>query len=74
MAISARNRTRHLVGASCAAALFAGTVGVATVEAVPQTTKATAESTSAAPHKPCTRYHYDKNHNRVWDPPGCTPP
>jgi hypothetical protein len=69
MAISTRKRIRHLVGASCAAALLAGTVGMASAEAVPQ--KATEESSSAAP---CTAYHYDANHERIWDPPGCTPP
>ncbi|WP_351231668.1 hypothetical protein [Streptomyces sp. NPDC002133] len=74
MAIGTRKRIRYLVGASCTAALLAGTVGVASAEAVPRTTKATAESSRAAPLETCTGYHYDENHNRIWDPPGCTPP
>ncbi|MBA2946395.1 hypothetical protein [Streptomyces himalayensis] len=74
MATSARRRIRHLVGASCAAALLAGTVGVASAEAAPRTTKATAESSSAAPLETCTDYHYDENGMLIWDPPGCTPP
>ncbi|MEU9291733.1 hypothetical protein AB0D57_45775 [Streptomyces sp. NPDC048275] len=74
MATSAPNRIRHLVGAFCAAALLAATVGVAAAEAVPGTTKATAQPSSTAPKEPCTGYHYDEEHNRVWDPPGCTPP
>ncbi|WP_409471417.1 hypothetical protein [Streptomyces sp. HC307] len=74
MATSTRRRLRHLVGASFAAALLAGTVGAASAEAVPQTPKATAESLSAAPHETCTDYHYDKNGKIIWDPPGCTPP
>lgn len=74
MAISIQRPIRDLVGASCALALLAGTVGVASAEAVPQATKATAESSSAASRKPCTGYHYDENHMHVWDPAGCTPP
>lgn len=74
MAIRSQKRMRHLVGASCAAALIAGTVGVAGAEAVPQTAKATVESSRAAPQEPCTGYHYDENHVRIWDPSGCTPP
>ncbi|MFC9915692.1 hypothetical protein [Streptomyces sp. NPDC127197] len=74
MATSSRRRLRHLAGASCAAALLAGTVGVASAEAAPQTTKATAESLSAAPYETCTGYHYDENYMRIWEPPGCTPP
>lgn len=66
-------RLRHLVGAACAAVLLAGTVGVASAEAVPQTTKATAESSNAAPHEPCTGNHIEDG-RLVWDPPGCTPP
>ncbi|MFE2963147.1 hypothetical protein ACFXKC_05515 [Streptomyces sp. NPDC059340] len=74
MRTSAWWRLRHLVGASCAAALLAGTVGVASAEAVPRTTKATAESLSAAPYETCTDYHYDQSGTLIWDPPGCTPP
>ncbi|MFI6495242.1 hypothetical protein [Streptomyces sp. NPDC050564] len=71
MAISIRKYTRHLVGASCAAALLAGTVGVASAEALPLTT---VEAPRAAPHGDCTGYHYDQDRNRIWDPAGCTPP
>ncbi|MFK4145270.1 hypothetical protein [Streptomyces sp. NPDC004065] len=74
MATSILTLTRYLVGASCAAALLAGTVGVATAEAAPRTTQVTAESPRVAPLDACTGYHYDDSHNRVWDPPGCTPP
>lgn len=74
METSAWRRLRHLVAASCAAALLAGTVGVASAEAVPQTTKAMVESSSAAPLQTCTDYHYDENGTLIWDPPGCTPP
>ncbi|MFH8801292.1 hypothetical protein ACH4F6_17105 [Streptomyces sp. NPDC017936] len=73
MKTSAWWRPRHLVGASCAAALLAGTVGLASAEAVPRTTKAAAESSKAAPYKPCTGNHIEGG-NLVWDPPGCTPP
>lgn len=71
MAISTRKYTRYLFGASCAAALLAGTVGVLGAQALPPTT---AQASRAAPHGDCTGYHYDENRNRVWDPPGCTPP
>lgn len=74
MNIRTRKCVRHLVGASCAAALLAGTVGVASAEAVPQTMKATAEVSRTAPYDECTGYHYDENLNHIWDPPGCTPP
>ncbi|MFL4946026.1 hypothetical protein ACJ6WE_01330 [Streptomyces sp. MMS24-I31] len=47
---------------------------MATAEAVPQTTKATTEWSRSAPLGPCSGYHYDDSHNRIWDPPGCTPP
>lgn len=47
MVTSAWKRIRHLVGAFCVAALLAGTVGVTSAEAMPQTTKATAEAPSA---------------------------
>lgn len=70
METSTRRRIRHLVGASCAAALLAGTVGVASAEAVPQTTKATVESSSAAPLMPCEK----QNKDGTWAPPGCSPP
>ncbi|MBD0422036.1 hypothetical protein H0H10_23255 [Streptomyces sp. TRM S81-3] len=74
MAIRAHRRLRHLAGASCAAALLAGTAGVAGAEAVPRTTPATVQSPSAAPHGTCTDYHYGEDGTLVWDPPGCTPP
>jgi hypothetical protein len=74
MAISTKRRIRYLAGASCTAALLAGAVGVTSAQAMPQTTKATTQSPSAAPQGGCTGYHYDQNHNRIWDPPGCTPP
>lgn len=64
MATSARKHIRHLVGAFCAAALLAGTVGVTSAEAMPQTTKATAESPSAVSRDSCTGPQ---------DPPGCIP-
>jgi hypothetical protein len=64
MATSARKRIRHLVGAFCLAALLAATVGVTSAEAMPQTTKATAESLSAASNDPCVGPQ---------DPPGCIP-
>ncbi|MBG0857756.1 hypothetical protein I2W78_39425 [Streptomyces spinoverrucosus] len=73
METNAWRRLRHLVGASCAAALLAGTVGVASAEAVPRTTKATPEPSNAAPHEPCTGNHIEDG-MLVWDPPGCTPP
>ncbi|MDX2706889.1 hypothetical protein PV350_29145 [Streptomyces sp. PA03-6a] len=69
-----RSRIRHLVGASCAAALLAGTVGVASAQAAPQTTKATTEASRLAPGEDCTSYHNDSDGNPVWEPPGCTPP
>ncbi|GGN93765.1 hypothetical protein GCM10011579_092560 [Streptomyces albiflavescens] len=71
MTISTRKYIRHLVGASCAAALLAATVGVASAETVSLTT---GETSRAAPHGDCTGYHYDENRNRIWDPAGCTPP
>jgi hypothetical protein len=74
MAVNTRNCIRHLGGAFCAVALLAGTAGMTSAEAVPQATKATAASSSVAPDKPCTGYHYDENGNRVWHPPGCVPP
>lgn len=74
MAISTWTYTRHLVGATCAAAMLTGTVGVASAEAVPLTTKATAGVSRAAPSGECTGYHYDENLRLIWDPPGCTPP
>ncbi|MFD7461164.1 MULTISPECIES: hypothetical protein [unclassified Streptomyces] len=64
---------RHLAGASCAAALLAGTVGVASAEAAPRTTKDAVESLRATPHDPCTGNHIEGG-SLVWDPPGCTPP
>ncbi|MER7693856.1 hypothetical protein [Streptomyces sp. NPDC097610] len=74
MATSTRKRIRHIVGASCTAVLLAGTVGMANAEAAPRTTTSMAESSNVAPNDSCTGYHYDGNHNRIWDPPGCTPP
>ncbi|GGJ66197.1 hypothetical protein GCM10010121_091130 [Streptomyces brasiliensis] len=58
MVPSARKRIRHLVGAFCVAALLAATVGVTSAEAMPQTTKAAAESQSTE----CTG---------PLNPPGC---
>ena len=69
-----RSRIRHLVGASCAAALLAGAVGVASAQALPQTTRSATETSRAAPNEDCTSYHNDSNGNPVWEPPGCTPP
>ncbi|WP_328405126.1 hypothetical protein OHS70_37535 [Streptomyces sp. NBC_00390] len=74
MSVCTRKSIWLLAGASCAAALLAGPMGVAGAAAAPRTTQDVTESSSAAPHDPCTGYHYDENHNRVWDPPGCTPP
>lgn len=74
MTASTRKGIRYLAGGFCAAALLAGTVGVASAGAVPQTAKTTAESPSMAPRDPCTGYHYDGSGMRTWDPPGCTPP
>ena len=64
MATDVRKRIRHLVRAFCVAALLAGTVGVTSAEAMPQTMKATAESPSTAPRVPCAGPE---------DPPGCIP-
>ncbi len=58
MMASTRKRIRHLLGAFFVAALLAGTVGVTSAEATPQTTKATAES----PSEGCTGPQ---------NPPGC---
>lgn len=74
MRINTQKRIRHLIGASCAAALLAGTVGVASAQAAPQTTQAPTGTSRAAPNQDCTGYHNDANGNPVWDPPGCTPP
>ncbi|MFD7283244.1 hypothetical protein ACFV80_41210 [Streptomyces sp. NPDC059862] len=68
MATSTWRRIRHLVGAFCAAALLAGTVGLASAEAAPQTTKTTAGSSSAVSGIPCA-YTEDG----VAYPPNCTP-
>lgn len=65
---------RHLAGGFCAAALLAGTVGVASAEAAPRATTAMAESPSMAPRDSCTGYQYDDSGMRIWTPPGCTPP
>ncbi|MFI8952327.1 hypothetical protein ACIGO6_38345 [Streptomyces sp. NPDC053750] len=73
MTAGIRRCVRHLAGASCAAALLAAAVGVAGAEAAPQTTKAAAQSLSAAPQEPCTGNHIEGG-SLVWDPPGCTPP
>ncbi|CAL9350251.1 hypothetical protein SUDANB15_00446 [Streptomyces sp. enrichment culture] len=74
MATSSWWRLRHLAGTACAAALLAGTAGVAGAEAVPRTAEASMGSPRAAPHETCTDYHYDENGTLVWNPPGCTPP
>lgn len=63
-----------MVGATCAAALLAGTAGVAEAEAAPRPATATAPSPAAAPRDACTGYHYDDDHTRVWEPADCTPP
>ncbi|WP_431962920.1 hypothetical protein [Actinacidiphila sp. bgisy160] len=69
-----KNRIVHLAGATCAAALLAATAGVAGAQAAPRPATATAHSPTSAPQKACTGYHYDDNHTRIWEPPGCTPP
>lgn len=58
MMTSARKHIRHLLGAFCVAALLAGTVGMTSAEATPQTTKATAQ----APNQGCAGPQ---------NPPGC---
>ncbi|CAM5293555.1 hypothetical protein SGRIM128S_00442 [Streptomyces griseomycini] len=51
MATSSWWRLRHLAGAACAAALLAGTAGVAGAEAVPRTAEASMGSPRAARHE-----------------------
>lgn len=73
--IEKRARIRHLVGASCAAAVLAGAVGVAGAQAAPpQTVEGATQSSRLAPSEDCTSYHNDSDGNPVWEPPGCTPP
>lgn len=73
MKTTAWRRLRHIAGASCAAALLAGTVGVASAEAAPRTTQGAVESPRATSDDPCTGNHIEDG-SLVWDPPGCTPP